>query len=93
MKIEKKKIGPGHYKKAGVHETWSTNLSAPEQHGHIHKGQFGKHDRILIMQELMNKTRKENMPAPGCYDASKAPEPKLSKFQKSIKSSSFIDIH
>ena len=53
MKIEKKKIGPGHYA-AGTHKQWSDHLSSTMQHGHAQKGKFGRHDRVLYLQELMD---------------------------------------
>ena len=90
MKIEKKKIGPTHYNEV-AHRKWSDSLFSTQQHGHANKGRFGMHDRVLHAAELMNKTRKDNMPAPGCYDDPRTLKPKQFKFSSSVKSPSFID--
>ena len=92
MRVEKKKIAqaPGYYQE-GKHKKWSEKLQSAILHGHVHKGKFNRQDRVLVFAELMEKTRKDNMPAPGAYKVPKAPEPPLSKFTKSQKSSAFID--
>ena len=78
MKIEKKKLAPTHYKSA-AHEQWSERLSSKEANGHTHKGKFLGHERETSQQELMRRTKKENLPAPGCYSP-KQPEPGKMKF-------------
>jgi len=92
MRVEKKKIAqaPGYYQE-GKHKKWSDKLSSSILHGHVHKGKFNRHDRVMVFTELMEKTRKDNSPAPGAYNLPKAPEPLLSKFTQAQKSSAFID--
>ena len=89
MKIEKKKLAPTHYKSA-AHEQWSERLSAKDQHGHSLKGKFLAHERETEQQELMRRTKKENLPAPGCYSP-KQPDTGRMKFSQSERSPAFID--
>ena len=65
-------------------------MSSKEFHGHAHKGKFLGHDRETSQQELMRMTKKENLPAPGCYSP-KLSEPGKMKFSQSMKSPAFID--
>ena len=89
IRVEKKKIGPQQY---AQQIKWSDDCRSVLKHGHSHKDEFSKHDRVTVTSEYITQQKRKGVPAPGTYDPKRQDRLKFGKFETSEKSTFHIDM-